>query len=888
MRLRALSLTNVRRFGGRTATLSGFGDGVSVVAEANEFGKSTFFDALHALVFEKHGATGKTVRSLQPYAGGAVRVAADIETAGGLFRVEKRWLSGKGASVLTLSGDRVIARDDEAEAWIAQAIGAGREGPAGLLWVRQGAAGFDTQAGSAAAKAERDRLVETRRDLLSSVAGEIDTLTGGRRMDRVLARCKEDLARITTPTGRPTGAWSEAIGAVQAIETAHAEQVAACARLSEALDARRIAQERLARLAAPEARTARQRARDQAAAALAQAEAHGAELARAAQALALARLDRKAADEALSAHDAAVTAASQADAALERAAQALAEARQAGTDSSARRDAARRALETARERRSLLARQAEAARTYHDARQAAARSDELAARASLAEAQNDALAQARLRRDALSATPERLAAAEEADRALARLQAAAEGRAPVLRMHYDGAARVCLNGQAVPPDTPLSLPPRSTLDLPGLGRMEIRSLGSEGDGADAALAGTRAALTAALAACGAKTLDEARSAAAARRDAQDAKRNAEGALAVLAPEGIDALRQTAAQARATAAVAADLARATGEAAQATGSQGGPAGLTAEQAEADEREAQDRFLDREREALAAAEATRAADERWREAVRLRDAAIMRAGPETDRAGQRALLCRRAEEAGAALALAEQHHDALSRAAPDIDSARAEATRATSAAKQADDTETALRLELAALGERIALEADRSPEEARDALAGQLETARAQATRLADEAAALTRLRDVLDSARRAARDAYFEPVRAEMDPLLRLLHAEAALSFDPETLLPDSISRGGVTETLEMLSGGTREQIAILARLAFARLFARQGRPIPVILDDALVHSDDTRILRMFTALHRAASDLQIVVFTCRQMAFADLGGTRPVFSLTVA
>ena len=90
-----------------------------------------------------------------------------------------------------------------------------------------------------------------------------------------------------------------------------------------------------------------------------------------------------------------------------------------------------------------------------------------------------------------------------------------------------------------------------------------------------------------------------------------------------------------------------------------------------------------------------------------------------------------------------------------------------------------------------------------------------------------------------------------------------------------------LTRGLAEETLVDLSGGTREQIAILTRLAFARLFARQGRHMPIVLDDALVYSDDDRIIKMFTALTRVAQDQQIIVFSCRQLAFQDLGGARP-------
>jgi uncharacterized protein YhaN len=55
----------------------------------------------------------------------------------------------------------------------------------------------------------------------------------------------------------------------------------------------------------------------------------------------------------------------------------------------------------------------------------------------------------------------------------------------------------------------------------------------------------------------------------------------------------------------------------------------------------------------------------------------------------------------------------------------------------------------------------------------------------------------------------------------------------------------------------------------------------------VILDDALVHSDNDRIDAMLTALHRVAQDQQIIVLTCRQRAFAPLGGERLLARLEV-
>lgn len=67
-------------------------------------------------------------------------------------------------------------------------------------------------------------------------------------------------------------------------------------------------------------------------------------------------------------------------------------------------------------------------------------------------------------------------------------------------------------------------------------------------------------------------------------------------------------------------------------------------------------------------------------------------------------------------------------------------------------------------------------------------------------------------------------------------------------------------------------GGRRCQLVLLA---FARLLAKDGQPAPVILADALVHSDGDRIERMFDALRRQASDQQIIFFSCRQRAFSQ-------------
>jgi uncharacterized protein YhaN len=56
------------------------------------------------------------------------------------------------------------------------------------------------------------------------------------------------------------------------------------------------------------------------------------------------------------------------------------------------------------------------------------------------------------------------------------------------------------------------------------------------------------------------------------------------------------------------------------------------------------------------------------------------------------------------------------------------------------------------------------------------------------------------------------------------------------------------------------------------------MICEKGPDVPIILDDALVFSDDDRIEQMFDAINRAARNQQVIVFTCRARSFASLGG----------
>ena len=90
MKIRLIERTDIRRFAGRRASIVGIDDGITVLSDPNEFGKSTFFDALRALFFEKHRSTKTAVKSLQPRAGGAPEVELTVALPESLFRLRKR------------------------------------------------------------------------------------------------------------------------------------------------------------------------------------------------------------------------------------------------------------------------------------------------------------------------------------------------------------------------------------------------------------------------------------------------------------------------------------------------------------------------------------------------------------------------------------------------------------------------------------------------------------------------------------------------------------------------------------------------------------------------------------------------------------------------------
>lgn len=870
MRLRSLTLSNVRKFAGKRAEITGIGDGITVVSEANEFGKSTFFDALHALFFEKYSSAAKPIKSLQPYAKGAVEIAAEIETDEGIFRIEKTFLQRKSARILRLPSGAPIAQDDEAERWIATALGSDKNGPAGLLWVRQGAIGLGAET-----KDETAKQLETRRDLLSSVSGEIDAMTGGRRMDRVMKRVAEELKPLVTATGKPTGQWRVLNSDITEMEGELTTLDAQIAKLSQALADRKQAEVTLAQLDQPEARANRAANLTKAEAALAEARAHAGRVERAAQDHRLAQIEADAARKALDDFLGAIDRLSRAETAAAEAA----EIRATAKENAQRQEAAVRTAQEAKATTTAAVTDArtmqDAARKQAEARAAKIRAEGLSEQMQRIETAQKSRDEARAKVAASKATEKWLTQVEEAHSAAATQAAAVSAQAVTMQFSYANDARATRDGTPLPGDEVIALTGSTKIELPGIGAMHLR-VPDGGQEAALTLTRSKARLDDMLSHAAVSSLREARERAAEHAKWVQEAETADTILRTLAPNGTDPLGAEISAAELAAKDADD----TPLTDQDTLDQ------ALAQAQVDDVAAQAALARAEASFTTAREGAiraQAADQNAQTAL---EAALATAGDAGARDEQRTELIRVDAQLAQALEGKAEALEALRAGAPDLSTAQAEFTRAQNAVQAARDQVQKLQVRVASLSAEIHALSESGIEQTRDTLAGQLEAARDQEARIAEKVAALTRLKDALEAERTAARDTYFGPVQAELAPLLSILYDEAGLQFDTDNLLPTGLTRAETEERLDNLSGGTQEQIAILTRLAFARLFQGQGRHMPIVLDDALVYSDDARIVKMFTALTRVAQDQQIVVFTCRTMAFMELGGTRPEVAIS--
>jgi len=129
-----------------------------------------------------------------------------------------------------------------------------------------------------------------------------------------------------------------------------------------------------------------------------------------------------------------------------------------------------------------------------------------------------------------------------------------------------------------------------------------------------------------------------------------------------------------------------------------------------------------------------------------------------------------------------------------------------------------------------------------------------------------------MREERDKARRA----YVAPLKEKIERLGRLVFND---SFEVEVTEDLSISgraMDGSNVPFESLSGGTREQISLISRLACAMTVSKDGEA-SLILDDTLGYSDPERLKLMGAVLARAGKECQIIILTCVPERYNNVG-----------
>jgi hypothetical protein len=150
---------------------------------------------------------------------------------------------------------------------------------------------------------------------------------------------------------------------------------------------------------------------------------------------------------------------------------------------------------------------------------------------------------------------------------------------------------------------------------------------------------------------------------------------------------------------------------------------------------------------------------------------------------------------------------------------------------------------------------------------DAAEIQCEHARNEHDRVGRRARAVQLLREVMVRHRDTTRLRYVEPYRAELQRLGRSVFGPSfEVDVDSDLCILNRTLEG-CTVPYESLSGGAKEQLGILARLAGAALVAKEDS-VPILIDDALGFTDPQRLVKMATVFNTLGERGQVIVLTC--------------------
>ncbi|MCH1991930.1 AAA family ATPase [Achromobacter xylosoxidans] len=867
MKLTRIALEEFRKFR-QPLVLDGLQDGLNLFVGPNEAGKSTVAAAIRAAFLERYST--RTVSDLAPRGESGARPGVELAFSHGGhdYQLKKYFLSRARCELLIDNGAQRL-EGEEAENTLAALLGfelAARgqskpdlAGVPGLLWIQQGdGQNLQTAAGHAGGHL---------REALTQLSGELASGDGDRLYERVTA---ERASLLDARNGRPKGVYKDAEDALAAAQAERDQCAQAKAQLDADVDRLAALRAEHARAEAGqpwkdlEARAAEARARLAAVAKEREAfEGLQREQRQAAQTLAVLQEQVRRDQQDETELQALVAQAQAARAAVQEAQEPLARARRLRDTHVAAAEQARQrvaAVQAVADRRDLQQQLDQLARDIE-------RLDGALEEATRLIEQGSTLKAEAVRIEIADAD---IQALRKSERALGDLQLRQQAIATRLSYAFDAGREARLDGAALAGNGELLLTAAAELELPGLGRLRIEPGGQDLPALKRELAQMQAASAALLSRLGvahAAEAEERHARGIALQRELDAMRKT---LAIHAPKGVDALRGQRNEAQARRAQLAERLALLPPAAEADDVDPPAARQALRDAEASAAQAE--------QALAAVQRALDADGARAQLLETQAAARGADLQSPERAAQR-------QDRAGRLAEARNGHDLLEQRLH-------QAQAALEALRPELLEQDAQRYEKSAAIERDAQHRRHSEIQQ---LLGKLEQAGAQGLgeRLSEAEAACERLQRRRDEFQRRAqalellstllagkRDAATQrlqaPLARRLSHYLALLFPESALRLD-EALLPAALQRAGGEDPLDALSFGTREQLGILARFAYADLLREAGRPTLLLLDDALVHTDDGRRDLMKRALFDAATRHQILMFTCHGEAWRDLG-----------
>ena len=887
MKIRSLAVNQFKKFTVPTR-LDGVEDGLNVVVGPNEMGKSTLLDALRAVLFEKHSSRAQPIMALQNDRNHAAPVVElVIELDDGHYLVTKRFIKKPYARLScpdgrTLEGD---AAEDTLRALLdfhePGKTGAKPEtlGMWNVLWVQQG------QSFGAL-----DLPDSARSSLHSALESEVGTVLGGRRGRALPKVIENQLGELVTPTtNRPRGAYKELVDRVDTLRQELGNLRARRQDLTQTLVDLEEAQESLQRLSTGDRDRADRKELEEA------RERHS-QLAELEARIEAAHTERELRNRTLEQAERAVETRGRLRAGVKGEREALEAA-------GLRLNSAREQEEEARSKVDGLrgsARHAEAALTKADeavswhrrvlgAAERQTRLSELEGRCEKAQAAEDLQGQAQRAAAAILVTDEAIEGIREAAQGRETIRSRLDVAATAISfdMSEGGISGIDIDGEPLTADgrSVRSIEP-VTITIPDRGRITVEPAIRDRDKLLRRQHDAAKALREALEQAGAKSVIDAEDLYSRRqkllRDAELARQGAE----LHAPATVD----YEAGAKALADYIGGLRQVLKQEKSELDLQELPARRDAETALRTAQEQSD-------EARGALDTARAALS-WPEAalgeLQTEIAALQgRYDESKDRLERLRVEVTQAEaecsdddlqsgidSARSALSEQETAIERLEAKRSDetLPQLKARIGRLESALQERRDKRAKLEAEIAGFKSHVEAGEGAGLDEVIERQARELELAEEEKRRQDREVKVLSLLLSTLRGAEQEAKEQYLSPVLKRVRPYLQLLFPGADIRIDENLHIAGVMREAGYEEEFNHLSMGTQEQIAVLVRLAFAEMLVEQGHPATVVLDDALVFSDDRRMRRIFDILNMAAQNVQVIVFICREQLFEGLGG----------